>query len=340
MSTITLAILIGVTSLLLPYADRIRPQVEQWLERRIGEPVAIGALTGIWRGPGPVLRLSDLRIEGGTDLRVESAEISFDLLSWLKPGSGPTHFRLVTDEVEIERVDKGRWTVAGLSAGRPAGAPEERNLAWLGLLSDVGLRAEAVVVRDRISGRWQRYPGLDLRLHNAGDHQRLRGTLGDPAGGAGTIEFVVQTEASLTREPRTPARMYARATNIDLSRWLASFPIAGAAVRAGSLNGQLWGHWNGALLERVRFDGAIEELSLAGATGLLLESGERLDTRYRLDRIAGQLQLEFQSRGVWRMVLKNADIVRAERAWPVGELAVARYKDEHGVAYYSMGADY
>ncbi len=342
MSTIALAALVGVTSLLLPYSDRFRPEVEQWLQQRLGEPVSVGKLTGTWRGPGPVLALSELRIGGALgDLQIETAEIGFDLLSWLKPGSGPTHFRVVTDEVEIVREAKGRWTVAGLSAERKsAGAATGRPLGWLKLLSDVGLRAEQVTFRDQVSDRSFRFSGLDVRLHNAGDHQSLQGRLGRPGASGGWLEFVIQTEQSLTRQLDAPAKIYLQANGLDLGSWLATFPLAGARIRRGTLDGQLWGRWNGTVVERAQFEGALEDLLLSGASGLPLESGARVDTRYQLDRVAGDVELSFQSRKRWRILVQNADIVRGERRWPTRELAVSRHLDEDGIPYYRMGADY
>ena len=82
MLLITAAIVVGLGNLLLPYADRYRPELEQWLAHRLQRDVQVERISAQWATAGPEIDLYGLTlgVEGTQDsIRVPQANLRFDL---------------------------------------------------------------------------------------------------------------------------------------------------------------------------------------------------------------------------------------------------------------------
>ncbi len=329
MSIITLAIGVALASLLLPYASHLRPQVEQWLSQRIGQPVEIEQVSGAWAGPGPSLTLHGVIIDtAGGDIMLDSAEVGFDLLNWVRPGTGGTHFRLLSDRLELVRKPDGSWGVAGLVTGQSQSADDSRG--WLQSLRNFGLRAGEVVVSDEISNTSARYGDLELTLNNAGGYQEIQGILGGRADTGGSLEFRLRTRSSLSDDPTPAADFYLEARELDLPTWLGTTPIAGALLEAGQLTASLWGHWDGDRLESLQSEFELDQLTLAGQ---VQRDDAPVDTRFSAQRLAGYLELALDADGGWQFNFSDGEVVFQERAWGDAEIALSHRPGNAGDRY-------
>src|SRR5690606_23128298 len=112
---VLMALVAGITSQLLPLAERHPERIAEWLGQRAGRPVAFDHLETRWTRRGPLLRLDGLRIGAGADaIPIGEAEVLVAQYAGLLPGRSFTELRLRGLELTLERSDDGRWQVRGL----------------------------------------------------------------------------------------------------------------------------------------------------------------------------------------------------------------------------------
>jgi len=165
---VTVALLVGTLSQLLPWVERHPDAVAQWLSTRAGQPVRFQGLQTEWTRRGPVLQLDGLRIGPGEGLHIGQAQVQVALYSGLLPGHSLTELRLRGLALTLERGNDGRWSVRGLphaSTGDPLDA-----LRRLGELQVSEGRLEVVAPS---LGLQASVPRIDLRLQVNGDRLQV-----------------------------------------------------------------------------------------------------------------------------------------------------------------------
>ncbi|MEM1090563.1 MAG: YhdP family protein [Pseudomonadota bacterium] len=334
MCAIGLAVLVGLGSLLLPYADRWTPQVAEWLEQQLGQPVQIDSLSARWEGYGPHLNLAGITVGHGTErLRIDNAEVSVDTLAFLRPGAGLAHFRILVEEVVVTRDANGAWGLMGLPA-----TGSDRPVPDLDLLQGMGLRAQNLRIRDEGAGWTLDLGELELDLRQTASATRLSGYLA-PTGderqgqGAGRLSFVVESASA-------GSRLYLDIDRLALAQWQQGLPVAGVIATSGALTGQLWGSFAGGSITDVEWRGNLEGLALrdalpALAAPVLPSPGPvmRSDEATAPDALAGNddwpLDLRDASArfsrtdGGWVVQLIDGDLTTATGTWPSTGLSVA-----------------
>src|SRR5690606_26021306 len=105
----------GITSQLLPLAERHPERIAEWLGQRAGRPVSFDRVETAWTRRGPLLRLDGVRIgEGPEAIPIGEAEVLVAQYAGLLPGRSFTELRLRGLELTLERTGDGRWQVRGL----------------------------------------------------------------------------------------------------------------------------------------------------------------------------------------------------------------------------------
>jgi uncharacterized protein (TIGR02099 family) len=180
--------------LLWPRLDAWRPQIAAQLERRIGQPVSIGALHPDWQDWAPSLSIDDLRLmsaEGELHLLLTSARGSIDLRSLLHGAPTFSQLRLERPVVVVERLAGNRIMVAGRILDNSNTALQSA-IAWL--LQQDGLAIQDLSVRfvDRGGALASRQlGGIDLDLRNHGLHHQVLASLERPAAGLEAFRAVL-----------------------------------------------------------------------------------------------------------------------------------------------------
>ncbi len=251
MCAIGLAVLVGLGSLLLPYAGRWTPQITGWLEQQLGQPVQIQQLSARWEGNGPRLRLSGVTVGSGREtLYIDDAEVAVDTLAFVRPGAGLAHFRVLVEEVVVNRDLNGNWGLKGLPGG-------DGPLPALGLLQGMGLRAGRLSFRDEATGHQLDLGELDLDLRNRAKLTRLAGQLSQADRGA--VQFVLE-------QGRAGSRVYLSIRDLDLVHWQQQLPVAGLVATGGFLDGELWGSFSAGQIDDLQWQGSLDGLRLRPLT--------------------------------------------------------------------------
>jgi len=127
---VTMALVAGAVSQLLPLAERHPDRVAAWLSDRVGRPVAFDKVETQWTRRGPLLRLDGLRVGAGDKaIVIGDAEMLISQYAGLLPGRSFTELRLRGLDLTLERNDDGRCSAGSVPVGsnRPAvgrGVPE------------------------------------------------------------------------------------------------------------------------------------------------------------------------------------------------------------------------
>jgi len=271
--------------LLWPRLDAWRPQIAALLERRIGQPVSIGALHPGWQGWSPSLSIDDLRLksaEGELHLLLTSAHGSIDLRSVLRGAPTFSQLRIEHPVVAVERLSGERLMVAGRVLDN-SNVALQAAIGWL--LEQDGLTVHDLSVRfvDRTGAMASRQlEGIDLEIHNRGLHHQVLASLERPAPGLEAFRAVLDF-----RRPDHEAAG-------DWNRWkgdaylsLTGLTLAGFDAIALATNPSL----PSAVATAT---GLIDQLAWAGFDkGALIEASAKLQASpLAIDLEAGHLDLQ------------------------------------------------
>lgn len=240
------ALYVSLGRALVPLAAEYRAEVEQRATAALGQPLHIGALTGRWQGFGPLLELSDVQLQAGSEaLHLERLRLVPDLIASLRTRS----LRLARVELHglqlgLHQEADGRWRVKGL---RPAADPRPP-IDPAQVLAALLAPRQVVVLDSRVTLEPQRggvasLGYIGLTLDNRGDQQRLDGRLRLPDGQP--LSWQLRSELRADDWQRAAAQLYLSLPQSDWGSWLASqlpadWPLALQRLHAG---GELWLDW-------------------------------------------------------------------------------------------------
>lgn len=273
----------GITSQLLPLAERHPDRIAEWLGQRAGRPVSFDRLETAWTRRGPLLRLDGLRIgEGEHAIPVGEAEVLVAQYAGLLPGRSFTELRLRGLELRLERDDDGRWQVRGLPGQAQSDGDPFAALEGLGELQVAGGVLEVVAPGLGVQARLD-----DVSVRVRVDGNRVRAAArASMHGGESPLDIV----ARLDRDSGA-GEAWIALRRADLSAWSGLraghvLPVAGT----GRL--QAWATLDDYRAAAVTVRGELEGLRLRGeAAGREVEVGA-LDLDARWTTVAGGWRLD------------------------------------------------
>src|SRR5690554_2432905 len=276
---VVMALGAGITSQLLPLAERHPDRIAEWLGARAGQTVSFDRLETAWTRRGPLLRLDGLRIGEGDDaIPIGEAEVLVAQYAGLLPGRSFTELRLRGLELTLERDDDGRWLVRGLpgetqSAGDPFAALE--GLGELQVVNGV------LVVHAPGLGIQARLDEVDVRLRVNG--QRVRAAARAwMTPGVSPLDITADLDRSSGN-----ATAWLALRRADLAAW-SGLRAGGIGPVAGTGRVQAWATLRGYRVDSLLLRSELEGLRLRGSGG---GAGKR-------DADLGQLALD----GRWAAV--------------------------------------
>jgi uncharacterized protein (TIGR02099 family) len=259
-AAIALAVLMGLTQVLLPLAAHYPRRVAAMLSARLDRPVSFTGIEGHWQPSGPLLVLHQVRIGGDArspGLALPSAEVKMDFGALLWPSRHWINLRLRGLHLELVRDADGAWHAAGFGSGTASGA----RVALDRLPGNLWLSGLRLDIADARSGRHYAVLADSLRLSNDGRNIRFAGLVRRPQ--------MPQTlhVAGRFRADGGQGRIYLGGTGIDLGRLLDDVAIGGRAVDGGHGDFALWLDWRDARLAggTARLD--LDALALHGPDG-------------------------------------------------------------------------
>jgi uncharacterized protein (TIGR02099 family) len=288
---VLVALLIGLVSQLLPWAERHPEHIAAWLSERADRPVAFDRVETRWTRRGPLLRLDNLRVGSGLQtVRIGDAEILVSQYAGWLPGHSFTELRLRGLDLTLERTGDGEWHVRGLPGQQQAGGDPFDALEGLGELQVIGGQLAILAPQLGINAR---VPHIDLRLRVNGPRVR-----------AGLRASMVQGRSPLAAafdfdRASGTGRGYAGAKEVDLALWAPLLKVAGVRAIGGHGQLQAWVELQQHRVTAITVDGALAKLRLRGAalpsqpasTGELA-GFDRVRLRARWQRIADGWRLD------------------------------------------------
>lgn len=304
---VVLALVIGVASQLLPWAERHPERIASWLGERAGRPVAFDRVETRWTRRGPLLRLDGLRIGAGADtVPIGEAEILVAQYAGLLPGRSFTELRLRGLALTLERQRDGRWQVRGLPGQQDGGDPLDA-LEGLGELQviDGRLTVLAPALGLRVQPR-----RIDLRLRV--DDARVRvATRAWMPGDRQPVRAVLDFDRD-----SGDGRAWLGMARADLSAWSA-VRLAGIGPASGNGRVSAWATIRGHRVVRVQGDVDLDNVVLRGdapAAGTAARTAA-------LGAVTGRGQWTLATTG-WRLDVPRLQTGRHGRVADVEGLAV------------------
>lgn len=284
---VTMALIAGAISQLLPLAERNPDRIAAWLSDRVGRPVAFDKVETQWTRRGPLLRLDGLRVGSGDKMIViGDAEMLISQYAGLLPGRSFTELRLRGLDLTLERSDDGRWNVRGLPGQQTGGDPFDA-LQGLGELQVIGGKLAVLAPTLHIDAH---LPRVDVRLRV--DGQRVR------AGARAWMQLQappVQAAFDFDRN-RGNGKAYIAAKQADLAVWAPLLRAAGITVDGGHGRAQVWGQLHAHRIAMVTVDAELDAVTLRGAAlagGIVPRSRfEHLQAHARWHLIGGGWRLD------------------------------------------------
>ena len=306
---VTMALMAGVISQLLPLAQRHPDRVAAWLSERVGRPVAFDRVETQWTRRGPLLRLDGLRVGSGDQVIViGDAEMLIAQYAGLLPGRSFTELRLRGLDLTLEGSDDGRWHVRGLPGPQQAGGDPFDALEGLGELQVIGGKLAVIAPSLHIDAQ---LPRVDVRLRVDGDRVR-----------AGARAWMLPTAAPLQAvfdfdRKRGDGRAYAAAKQADLAVWSPLLHIAGVSTEGGRGRAEVWAQLQAHRIAMVTIDAALDAVTLRGAA-----LADRTVPRSRFDHLQARARWRLM-RGGWRVDAPLLRIGIGQQAQTLDGLVVA-----------------
>ncbi|MET0288945.1 MAG: YhdP family protein [Pseudoxanthomonas sp.] len=286
MALVTVALLVGVLSQLLPVVEQRPQQVAAWLSARAGQQIRFDDIHTQWTRRGPLLQFDGLRVGGGEGVQIGQVELLVSMYAGLLPGRSFTELRLRGVSLTLLRGDDGAWTVQGLPSGGGSADP-------LGQLERLG---ELQVIDSRLaiqapSLNWStQLPRVDVRVQVDGARVHLGAQVWARAGGN-----PLNVSADVDRHRGTGVA-YLGGQAVDLAQWAGVAPDLGVAVNAGTGVLRTWLQLRDHRVTRIDAELQLRDLL---ATGEPLREGDRRP-QAGLERLQGRLRWRPTGDG-WRL---------------------------------------
>jgi uncharacterized protein (TIGR02099 family) len=290
---VSMALMAGVVSQLLPLAERHPDRIAAWLSARAGRPVTFDRVETQWTRRGPLLRLDGMRVgEGRQVVLIGDAEMLVSQYAGLLPGRSFTELRLRGLDLTLEHTPDAGWAVRGLPGQdqQPSGDPFD-TLQGLGELQVIG--ASLTVLAPDLGLR-AHVPRVDVRLRVDGQRVRAGARAWAVPGTSTPLEAVIDFNRVVGS-----GRAYFAARHADLSQWTPLLKLAGVSVVGGGGRAEAWADLRRHRVASITVDASLDNLQLQGAR-LLAADGSARSVRNRFPLV--QVRARWRAApGGWRL---------------------------------------
>ncbi len=237
---ISLAVLLALVQLALPWWASNPDRVARLLSSRLGSPVEIQSARPYWRAGGPVIELYGVRfgVEGSTETAtIERASWTIDFAGLVRSGRAFSEFSIHGLDLTVARNDDGAWQVLGLPELLTGGdrQPLTQSLRALPALS---LRDSRLVLRESSRRPERVFLLRELRRFGAGTgtHWRGRVALDEVEGQGDPGQLLLALDLGSGRVDR----LYVSGEALDLAAWVGRLHPLASQARSGRVDVQTW----------------------------------------------------------------------------------------------------
>ncbi len=309
---ITAAVLLTLARLLLPLADRFRPDIAQWAAQALRQPVAIGRLDADWQGLEPGLVLEDAKLldpQGRPLLHLRRARIGLDLWASLRRGAlVPGSIRLEGLRLVVVRERDGRLRVRGLGQGEGPG--KGRDFArWLLEHKRLTVEDSDIDLRDLGADppRQWRFSHVTVDLRNRGERHLIDLAIELPFQMGYALTLAMDLRGDILRAHGWGGRAYLSVRGLRLDRLPPDLRRGPVSVEDGHLDLQLWSWWEDGRVRRV--NGAVD----ARGVRLLRRRDERI---LPLEQLSGVIDWQGEADGRWWLAAHRLRLQSGARILP------------------------
>lgn len=334
-AVITLALLMGLTQLAMPWLVRNPAHIEAWLSERLHQPVSIGGVNGAWIGGGPVLTLDHVRIgaAGGAQppLEIPRAELAISLYAPFERGLAWSEFRMVGLDVEIVH-DTNAWHLRGFDVGGAAGtgpSAPRRDLS-MGALGVLVLKDFKLAIEDPGNDLHLALGASELRVVNLGATTHIAGKVRNLAADSTPLDLIADLDLA-----QRSGVFYAGGHDVDLGRFIGQRPLDGIELLEGKGDAEIWITVAAARVNEVRTRVDVHDATLSADAPVTLENAIEVVPRTHFERIAFVARWLRKDAG-WITDVANLAMSDLDASQRPGQLTIEHTGDEN--AGYRAGA--
>jgi len=323
------AVGVTVVRLLLPDIGSYRGEVEAWVSRYMGFPVAIHSLQADWNGwvPNLYLKNIDLMNRQGTGVitHFDAARVSIDpLATLLQQHFVPRHLLISGFRLAVTRRTDGSLYIQGYRVGNQLQNSGDRNqlAEWLFSQNRIEIQQASI---EWLDAKHQQKPVLLNRVHLLlrSDQNRIQiqGSAQLPPAYGSEMDFALDARGNLLTS-NWSGQLFMEGNNINPDSWYREYRPPGVDIAGGTADIKLWSTWINARLASVQ-----GELHYRDFTAL---AGKK---RLHVTQLSCGFQGELSDKRNWQLRLNLHDLQTENGAWPAARMAVAAKPAAGGSGY-------
>jgi len=247
------AVIITVVRSATPFVADKAPDAEQWISKRLNQPVQIKELRITWRGLMPVLQSKQVIIWNSSRthqlLKVDELDVGLSVFKSLL--SGKIEFgeiKVSGVHLEARQEQNNNITFTGISVLFPQTSPDDLSglnevMEWLFSEPKLVLEKVSLNFYDKSGKQWPTVNFKFLMLKNSGDTHQLRGVASFIQKIPTQVGFIVDLQGSWAQKEKIAARAYVTGEKVLLAQWLGERQFNHFNVKNGLLDFQLWANW-------------------------------------------------------------------------------------------------
>jgi uncharacterized protein (TIGR02099 family) len=322
MVVITLALVVGISRLALPWLSSHPERIGQFLSTRLNRTVTLERVDGVWESNGPLLILHDVRIAAATPDRpataIPQAELKINFFSLLHRNQTWNEFRLTGMNLSLVRDVAGTWQLHGLDAAG-GGADKSSGGNALFDLGALVVRDLRLNVDDAMANRKIALAADEVRLINSGDNHRVLARVRCLLTNSAPIDVVLDYNSD-----DKGGEIYLGGKQLDLAAILHGYPLAGILLEHGSGRAQLWTWWQRGRLMQARAEVDLSGLVLTPQAPIVLDDKRQIAPRVGIDRMAFAARWLRGEQG-WQVDIADLALTRQGSAAPAADIHVEKY---------------
>lgn len=248
---IALAVVAGLSQLLLPLLARQPAWVQAQLSQRLHRPVSFDSMEGQWTASGPLFIMRGVTVgpaQGGAGaaLQLPEARLKVDFGGWLLPSRHLLNAHVRGLQLDMLH-DATGWHVHGVGV---AGSEQRQPLALGRLSMDLWLEDLRVAVTDATLDKQYMLSSQRLRLSRQGNQIRFGGVLRRD-----DLASAIHAAGRFDQDGRS-GQLWVGVDGAELKPLLDGIDLGGYSAKHGSGKLAAWLDWRDGVVERslIRFD--------------------------------------------------------------------------------------
>lgn len=312
------AVAVTIVRLLLPDIGIYRGEVEAWVSRYMGYPVAMRSLDATWYGWIPHLHLTniDLLNKAGTRAitHFESAEIRIDPIATLARRTFiPRQLTISGFALTVSRRHDGGFSVEGIDFGNMETTQTgESELAdWLMRQRTIKIEKATVEWIDHMHDQApMQLSDVVVTMRKDDERFQIEGSATLPRSYGKRMDFAFDARGDVLTS-NWSGELYLYASDINPDNWYRKFRPLNINIAGGSADISVWSTWSRATLDGL--EGKLRYRDFAAQIGESNLRVEEMGYGFSGKRTAG---------GGWNLDMRVSDLVTEHGLWPAANVRV------------------